>query len=431
MIRALMMTCLCLFLPVSPGQSGSPEQPAPYVPLLGDIRVLGSLFTGKQEVDIWIPLPKTQVEALAWGNPSSSANSELSKADRAMLNGLRERFPALRSLDLIEKITVKHNAAGSSIDRQRGLLARGPKEIEDVVRGEAQAYVRLADSLLLWEVLVLDLGPAKDISESKVTAVRRTSFEQRRQELAAKDAFSVLTAPKVTTFHGQKAMISVANQTSYIKDFTSQVIEDTLIVDPVIDVISDGFTMELLGLRDPVRKHITIESRVKLSSLKRPIESFTTKLHGHDVTFQIPRVESCDWSTEAFELAKEWEGFRVTGLRSRSFEKGATDEPRNIEIWCFVSPIEDHDEAEEVAQRGVVERVEGNSVIVEWMPGLFPTDPWQSSPETVGFSRDGKPVGEGKRTGGFTTGDPTDARSKSFSVYRLTSGVAARSDIVF
>ena len=101
----------------------------------------------------------------------------------------------------------------------------------------------------------------------------------------------ILSAPRLTTYDGQHANVSVLNQTSYVKDFEIERSEDgAVILDPVIGTLQDGLIFEATPTITADRTRIGFETKTTWAVLTRPIPEFTTTIEGQEVTIQIPEL---------------------------------------------------------------------------------------------------------------------------------------------
>ncbi|MFV1957799.1 MAG: hypothetical protein ACC662_00155 [Planctomycetota bacterium] len=100
----------------------------------------------------------------------------------------------------------------------------------------------------------------------------------------------MLSAPRLTTFDGQKADISVLGQTSYVKDYDVRTdAKGRTMVDPVIGMVQDGLVVEATAsILDGNR--IALDARVSYAELRRPIDEMETTIAGQTVTIQLPEV---------------------------------------------------------------------------------------------------------------------------------------------
>ena len=96
----------------------------------------------------------------------------------------------------------------------------------------------------------------------------------------------------LTVLNGQRANISVINQTAYIKDFNVEVATASFIADPEVDVIQDGVVLDVRPTISYDRKYITLDLQPTVAELVRPIPTFTTSLSGSTlpVTIQFPQM---------------------------------------------------------------------------------------------------------------------------------------------
>jgi len=145
----------------------------------------------------------------------------------------------------------------------------------------------------------------------------------------------VITAPRLTTYGGQLGNISMVNQVSYVRDYEIQHLGDTMVADPVIDVVSDGIVLATRA--HPVQggnylAGITVSS----ASLSRPIRTFSMPLvpGTSPVTIQIPHVNFNETSTTGtFEGGQTYLLARPVGVPMT----GKEDRPRTSQQVLVVT----------------------------------------------------------------------------------------------
>jgi len=101
-----------------------------------------------------------------------------------------------------------------------------------------------------------------------------------------------LHAPGLSVFPLQPAVMSVVNQTSYVKDFTVTRVGDKVIADPVVDIVWDGVRSEVVATFLP-EGAIGLTCDFTVQELERPIAEFKTTI-GVDtpVSVQLPSTST-------------------------------------------------------------------------------------------------------------------------------------------
>jgi hypothetical protein len=83
--------------------------------------------------------------------------------------------------------------------------------------------------------------------------------------------------------------VAAVRQTPYVRDFEVEIAQGQVIADPLVDVVQDGFMLQVTALPDnPV---LGLALSATWSALRKPIPTFTTTLGvGQPVTIQLPEV---------------------------------------------------------------------------------------------------------------------------------------------
>jgi hypothetical protein len=112
--------------------------------------------------------------------------------------------------------------------------------------------------------------------------------------IQATPAAQVVSSPRVTTYDGQRANVSILNQVSYVQDYDvehgkDERGEDGVIIDPIIGVIQEGVTIDL-------KAHLEDAGSVRLefvgtwSAVRQPIAEREIEIAGHEVKVQLPEI---------------------------------------------------------------------------------------------------------------------------------------------
>jgi type II secretory pathway component GspD/PulD (secretin) len=102
---------------------------------------------------------------------------------------------------------------------------------------------------------------------------------------------NIVDAPSLTVYNGQQASINVTNFVSYVKDFDVEIATAAAIADPIISVIAEGVVLDVKPVVSSDRRFITMQLKPTVTTLQRPIPTFTTSLGiGTSVTIEIPEL---------------------------------------------------------------------------------------------------------------------------------------------
>lgn len=196
------------------------------------------------------------------------------------LTGFRDQRTPYRELIALVRATIPSGGA--------------PRELPDPSTTDATTFINL-------EAKVLRVAP--DVA-TRVLGDRIPDAEPPYRLLDAKQVLgllgkdragakgiTVLATPRLTTYDGQKANVSLLNQTSYVRDFEVESKDGQTILDPIVDTIQHGLVLEVTPRIADDRKSITIDALTTWAELSRPIAEFTTTLEGQEVTIQLPELQ--------------------------------------------------------------------------------------------------------------------------------------------
>lgn len=124
------------------------------------------------------------------------------------------------------------------------------------------------------------------------TMIDDTQLEVILRAVEKSDRSTVVLAPKLTAYAGQRANITVLNQVSYISDFDVEIAQASQIGDPIVQTLRDGVILDLRPVVTADRRFVTMELRPTIAVLTRPIATFQTTLaNGPPVTIQLPELK--------------------------------------------------------------------------------------------------------------------------------------------
>jgi type II secretory pathway component GspD/PulD (secretin) len=124
------------------------------------------------------------------------------------------------------------------------------------------------------------------------TMIDDTQLEVILRAVQKSDRSTVVLAPRLTAYAGQRANITVLNQVSYISDFDVEIAQAAQIGDPIVQTLRDGVILDVKPIVTADRRFITMELRPTIAILTRPIATFQTTLaQGPPVTIQLPELK--------------------------------------------------------------------------------------------------------------------------------------------
>ncbi len=123
------------------------------------------------------------------------------------------------------------------------------------------------------------------------TLIDDTQLEVILRAVEKSDRSTLVVAPRLTAYNGQRANVTVLNQISYISDFDVEIAQAAQIGDPIVQTLRDGVILDLRPVVTADRRFITMELRPTIALLQRPIRTFQTTLaNGPPVTIQLPEL---------------------------------------------------------------------------------------------------------------------------------------------
>jgi Flp pilus assembly secretin CpaC len=103
----------------------------------------------------------------------------------------------------------------------------------------------------------------------------------------------VVNSQVLTVYNSQQAAVSVINQRAYVQDFDVEVATAAFIADPIINVLSEGVSLQVRPTVHQDRKNLTLEVQPTVARIVT-ITPFTTTLGNNSaaaITLQLPQLE--------------------------------------------------------------------------------------------------------------------------------------------
>lgn len=93
------------------------------------------------------------------------------------------------------------------------------------------------------------------------------SFETIIRLVSRSEKNHVLTAPKLTLFNTQRGNFRISNQMAYVRDYDIQIATAAVALDPIVDVVSDGISLDVRPIVSADRRFVTLELRPTVAQL--------------------------------------------------------------------------------------------------------------------------------------------------------------------
>ncbi len=148
-----------------------------------------------------------------------------------------------------------------------------------------------------------------------------------------KEGWTLTSSPQLVLRPLHEATLSVVNQMAYVKEWRVTMVqpEATLIADPVIDVIQEGYSFDFLVTPLPGERY-AVDVEFWRAAVDRPIETRKVRVAtdpATDNTISIPVVTRMTIEST----------FTAASGKAIAFVTPANDEDRDLLVWIQVSPI--------------------------------------------------------------------------------------------
>lgn len=122
-------------------------------------------------------------------------------------------------------------------------------------------------------------------------------FVKRVQAAFQDDAdVRLITAPTLTTFQGQQAVIMIANQVAYLQDHELLDNAPGVVLNPVIGTVQEGILLQVRAHVMRGGEYLRVSGRVEIATIEKPIQRETfhvpsgSRRDGTEVNLELPTV---------------------------------------------------------------------------------------------------------------------------------------------
>ena len=170
------------------------------------------------------------------------------------------------------------------------------------------------------------MGAVGPEHEAVVATVLQNAFQK-------KEGWELTSSPQLVVHPLRKATLSLVNQMAYVKEWRVTMVqpEATLIADPVIDVIEEGFSFDYVVTPLPGDRY-AVDVEFWRAAVERPIETRKVRVAtdpATDNTISIPVVTRMTIEST----------FTAASGKAIAFVTPANDQDRDLLVWIQVSPI--------------------------------------------------------------------------------------------
>lgn len=146
-----------------------------------------------------------------------------------------------------------------------------------------------------------DLRPDPDDKPAAGSTTFLTDAQYQSLMRIANDHKTIVTAPRITLFNGQRAYVLVQSQRAYVKSLEiSKDASGKISYSPDIDVVSSGVVFDASATATADRKHVTMVLRPRLSTLVALRDvPFPNSPPGENLSVQQPDVQISELRTVA------------------------------------------------------------------------------------------------------------------------------------
>lgn len=245
----------------------------------------------------------------------------------------------LESVDVLDRILARSGSVGSAVTRERILEVVGPEAAVDSAHRFVDRIVRSADKIIRARIWLV----RRDVDDGPAGTPRIESVTERRlDEIVAEanydTALSVVETMELAMVNGRESTVTVGSKRHFMSDFKVVSAKGSILLDPVIDSVLDGFEWRLGAVHDPGTRRTSVGASFTMNAVKKPIDRLEGQIGFRDepVVIEKPVVARTVWSSESITLESEHGGFVVLGLPVWNMSRPGEPRRHEYSIICRI-----------------------------------------------------------------------------------------------
>lgn len=317
------------------------------------------------------PLPGPELEFGA----RQPALKGLTPAEFWVQQQLLSSGQGVRYVDFVERRNTTYNTDGRW----------STSSVELVVGGDDARFVPFVENYLQQlrnesarniqiKVLAIDLGPvgnvpdksSRDVVIEKSNMKEMIAREAQLKDPSRKPDENLMIQQTIVTHQCEEALISTISQRAFITDYEVVMNPESMIADPVVEVIQSGMLISVTPFIEPSTRSILVFTSIQISNLLNVERRFEAKIaNASKVTIDIPETVDSVWNSQEPLKAEDGSCLRVRGLKWVDDKTGF----HAMEFW-YGFEILKNEPAANASAWGSVIAVDsaGGTVVVEARP---------------------------------------------------------------
>lgn len=224
------------------------------------------------------------------------------------LDALRASKDDILRVFPVEDLVVCGHRAKDLAMRFRGLAPKAKVNLSEskhygrtiVVAAPLEAHKKIdaylkelrARDIVLVAVEARLLKGGERIEGSGVRYLDDDGFAAFMAEVRTKEDVTIVSAPKLSCYNGQRAKISIGKERNFVKDVQVRLGEKgEVLTEPVVETIFEGFALDLRPVLSLDRDYVTLVVDARLRRLlESPHDSLSRAAKGKTVDLNLPEI---------------------------------------------------------------------------------------------------------------------------------------------
>jgi hypothetical protein len=215
-----------------------------------------------------------------------------------------------------ETRTRRYDAEKQEVSARREMVVSGPEEARAKTEEILAALASQRRKAVMTSITLISRPAGPDAKADE--KVERIDADAARRLLATaksgKNA-DVIAAPRVLTTAGERALITITDSVSYIKDFNLEIAEGAVLMDPVVDVVNEGISIGVTPFLDAKGEQVMLDFSFEWTAAARPIPTVEAKIGDQTLRVERPEIATLRWAPGGLlEPPSKGGALRISGL---------------------------------------------------------------------------------------------------------------------
>jgi len=135
------------------------------------------------------------------------------------------------------------------------------------------------------------LAGARPTAKQHVVALDGAAAKALLARITGEARARIVSAPRITSYVGQKANVSILEQTAYVQDYEVEQRTGSQVATPIVGTLNEGIVLDVTARIAAAGGGIDLDFVASQAVIQRPIPEVQAEVAGKKVTIQTPEIQ--------------------------------------------------------------------------------------------------------------------------------------------